>query len=226
MFDPTQSPRPLGSAPPPAVTPPASMPDDVADTVPDWGRQGLVHAPDAPPTLRGNRRASRSPGGKTAVPLLIGIIAAVVVVAVIGVVMLVNALNTTTIVRVVNPCQVQSGFTASKGVTPPSDFTDVAFPPHSYTTSTGTTNDTYIYQITKVCTSNTSVSAVQSFFASSLTGQGWQTTNHYPNHGMLGACATTCWTQAGPPARYLELQNVRQSGNVTFYELWSAIAPS
>jgi hypothetical protein len=222
MLDPTDSPRPLGSAPPPAVTPPVSM---SADTVPDWGGPASAHAPDAPPTLQTKRRMPRQ-RGTLALPVLLGIVAAVVVVAVVGAIVLVNVFDTTTIVEVVDACKVQSGFQASNGVTPPSDFTDVAFPAHSFTTSSGTTNDTYIYQITNVCTSGTSASAVQSFFTTSLGSQGWQTSSQYPAHSGLVACATLCWTKAGPPARYLMLQNVRQSGNVTLYALWSAIAPS
>jgi hypothetical protein len=106
--------------------------------------------------------------------------------------------------------------------TPDANFTDITFPSGSVTTGPNLqTSGTGVYfvNLQSFCISNSTVSAVQQFFATQLPMRGWTQADVIPRGGYyFEACGDQyCWMKDTAP-RLIGLQNVvaQPGNNVTF----------
>lgn len=119
-----------------------------------------------------------------------------------------------------NACADATATTA----TPGGNFADITFPAGSTTTGPNLlTSGTGVYYVNvqSFCAPNTTVSAVQQFFATQLPSKGWTQTSLIPRGGYyFEACGDPyCWMKDTAP-RLIGLQNVAtQSGNKVSFDL-------
>lgn len=97
------------------------------------------------------------------------------------------------------------------------NFSDVSFPENSVSTpivlhTSGTGR--FTISLFDVCSPNTSVAAVDSFYATSLTSHGWAYAPTLPfDGGYQKACGDpNCWGKGAAP-RYVGLEKVTATGN-------------
>ncbi len=105
---------------------------------------------------------------------------------------------------------------------PGGHFPDITFPANTVSlpaelTSSGTGQ--YFVNVQHFCAPNSTVSAVQAFFAAQLPGHGWQQTPLFPFNGVYWEpCGDAyCWQKDAAP-RVIGLDSVKDqgNGNVTF----------
>lgn len=141
----------------------------------------------------------------------------------------VNAATSTPSVQQV--CQTTLNGATLQSATAGVGFSDVTFPPNSFSTSIATSHGGdgrfTIHQF-DVCSSASGVAAIQSFFAGGLPSAGWAQAAAFPYNGAYQAsCGDPyCWHKGSAP-RFVSLEQVtdRHNGYVT-YHLRLAIPPT
>lgn len=126
-------------------------------------------------------------------------------------------------------CGQAPGFSAAGTASAGSVFPDIAFPANSVSVPGSAFTDVYTFTLINVCTNSTTAAAVQSFFASSLTGAGWSQSATYPYKGNVSSsCGDPyCWRkQIAADIRYVSLESVTTAGSVVVYTLRLAKAPN
>ncbi|HEU5440978.1 MAG TPA: hypothetical protein VFU88_16955 [Ktedonobacterales bacterium] len=128
----------------------------------------------------------------------------------------------------ITDCSQASGFGSAGPASAGANFTDVAFPSDSVSTTASPFAQVYTFQVINVCTNNASTSSVHGFFTSSLPSNGWSKSATYPYKGNVSSsCGDPyCWRkQSGSNIRYVSLENISVGGAVAVYALRLATAP-
>ncbi|WIG61628.1 MAG: hypothetical protein OJF49_004376 [Ktedonobacterales bacterium] len=121
-----------------------------------------------------------------------------------------------------NPCDQLAEFRNAGTADAGSDFSDVTFPADSVGYEAKNYVDgSYTFILLPICSGATTVQDVQSYFAQSLPGVGWSSSDTYPYHGdPTAACGDPyCWVSQAAQVRYASLEDVRQNGSAVTYSL-------
>jgi hypothetical protein len=120
-------------------------------------------------------------------------------------------------------CQVILSGATLQPATAGAGFSDVAFPPDSFSTSLATSHGgdgRFTIKQFDVCSYANGADAIRSFFANGLPSSGWNQAAMYPYNGAYQApCGDPyCWSKGTAP-RYVSLEQVtdRHNGYVTFH---------
>ena len=128
-------------------------------------------------------------------------------------------------------CQQVAGFSQSGPIPEGGRLSNVPFPTGSQSnTASDVINQPGLYEVLEfgVCSPNTTVSAVHSFFASQFPGMGWQQSGVYPyDGGYEASCGDPyCWKTGSQP-EFSSLEHVTDAGNgFVTYNMRLAFPPS
>ncbi len=114
-------------------------------------------------------------------------------------------------------CQQINGFSQAGPIPEGGRLSNVPFPTGSQSTEGGdVVNTTGLYEVLEfgVCSPNTTVTAVRSFYASQFPGMGWQQSSTYPyDGGYQASCGDPyCWKTGSQP-EFSSLEKVTDAGN-------------
>ena len=133
----------------------------------------------------------------------------------------------------VTNCSQVSGFGSAGGISAGPHFTEVGFP-------SGTVGfaqqpfeaNSFQFRIIRACTNGTSVSAINSYYASKLPSTGFAQSSTFPYKGNAStACGDPyCWYKGSAhpsfqASRYVSLESVTAVGSVVTYNLRLSITP-
>jgi hypothetical protein len=133
----------------------------------------------------------------------------------------------------VTSCAMAPGFASASTISAGSHFSEVTFPPSTVGYIQQTFEDnSFQFRIISACTNGTTVSAINSYFASGLPPTGFAKSSTFPYHGSASsACGDPyCWYKgtAHPSfqaSRYISLESVKAVGSVVTYDLRLSITP-
>lgn len=122
-------------------------------------------------------------------------------------------------------CAHASGFSHALPAGAGPGFADVSFPERSVGVAQSPFTDTYQFQLINVCTDDSTVGGIRSFFAAHLPVSGWTNVATYPYHGdPTSACGDSfCWRMASSPVHYVSLEQARTAGSVALDTLRLAV---
>jgi hypothetical protein len=133
----------------------------------------------------------------------------------------------------VTSCSQLSFFGSAGAISAGSHFPEVGFPSGTVGFVNQTSEDnSYQFRIISACTTNTTVSAINSYYASKLPSTGFAQSSTFPYHGNASsACGDPyCWYNGSAhpsfqASRYVSLEQVVADGSVVTYNLRLCITP-